>query len=116
VSAGKISELISEIAAASHEQAQGISQISKTVIDLDRIVQRNASSAEETASASEEMSAQSKNMKGSVVDLVSLVGGGEHLMESSPASVVSHTPAERKPAKPNAPRKSLPAPAQDKDF
>jgi methyl-accepting chemotaxis protein len=113
VSAGKISELISEIAAASHEQAQGIEQISKTVTELDQIVQSNASSAEETASASEEMSAQSKAMKESVIELVSLVGG-EHLAEkisSAPSLSAGTKPAQQQ--KTAVPKKSLPAPSKD---
>jgi methyl-accepting chemotaxis protein len=112
-SAGKISELITEIAAASREQAQGISQISNTVTELDKIVQSNASSAEETASASEEMSAQAKTMKESVVELVSLVGGGEHLQERAPA-VIRATEAKeplQKKAKPT--KKPLPPPSND---
>ena len=117
VRAGKISELISEIAAASHEQAQGIEQINKTVIALDQIVQNNASSAEETASASEEMSAQSRAMKESVIELVSLVGSEGNYVQR--ISVAVSAPAERKPLEKKSPtpkKKSLPAPAPRKDF
>ncbi len=42
--------------------------------DMDKVVQQNASSAEESASASEEMSAQAETMKGMVDDLVVVVG------------------------------------------
>ncbi|MBF0549670.1 MAG: MCP four helix bundle domain-containing protein [Deltaproteobacteria bacterium] len=45
----KVGELIGEIAAASTEQAQGISQINKAIIEVDTVTQRNASSAEELA-------------------------------------------------------------------
>ena len=68
-------ELVSEIAAASNEQAEGIEQVNKAVVEMDKVVQQNAANAEESASASEEMSAQAKQMKAMVNELVSLVGG-----------------------------------------
>ncbi|MDQ5987610.1 MAG: hypothetical protein CSYNP_03355 [Syntrophus sp. SKADARSKE-3] len=74
-SAVKVSGLISEIAAASKEQAQGIGQISKAVQEMDKVVQQNAASAEESASASEEMNAQAEEMKWIVSDLSTMVGG-----------------------------------------
>lgn len=73
--AGKVEELVKEIAAASVEQAQGISQINKAVADLDRVTQENASTAEESASAAEEMNAQSEQIKGIVKRLVFIVEG-----------------------------------------
>ncbi|MBF0510654.1 MAG: methyl-accepting chemotaxis protein, partial [Deltaproteobacteria bacterium] len=45
----KVGELIGEIAAASTEQAQGIGQINKAIVEVDTVTQRNASSAEELA-------------------------------------------------------------------
>jgi methyl-accepting chemotaxis protein len=99
------------------KQMPGIEQISKMVIDLDQIVQSNASSAEETASASEEMSAQSKAMKESVIEFVSLVGSEGNYVQRIPVAVSA--PAERKPPekKSTAPKKkSLPAPVPRKDF
>jgi len=74
-SSKKVSELVSEIAAASSEQAQGIEQINKAVAEMDKVVQKNAASAEESASAAEEMNAQAETMKGFVVELMTLVGG-----------------------------------------
>ena len=68
-------ELVAEIAAASGEQAQGITQINRAVTEMDQVVQQTASSAEESASASEELTAQAEQMKGYVDDLALLVGG-----------------------------------------
>lgn len=73
--AAKNAELVAEIAAASHEQAQGIEQISKAVVQLEKVIQQNAANAEESASVSKEMSAQSTGMKSFVKDLAVLVGG-----------------------------------------
>jgi CHASE3 domain sensor protein len=74
--AGKIGKLVDEIAAASQEQAQGISQVNKAVSEMDKVVQQNAASAEESAAAAEEMNAQAEQMKGFVVELINLCGTG----------------------------------------
>ncbi len=71
---GKIGNLIDEIAAASEEQARGISQVSIAVSQMDKVVQQAAANAEESASASEEMSAQAEQMKGYVAELAAVVG------------------------------------------
>ncbi|UCF92371.1 MAG: cache domain-containing protein [Desulfobacterales bacterium] len=73
-SSGKIGELVGEIFAASEEQAQGIEQVNKAVVEMDKVIQQNAANAEESASASEELNAQAAQMKEFVVKLVSLVG------------------------------------------
>ena len=67
--------LVSEIAAASNEQAQGIEQINLAVSEMDKVVQQNAANAEESAAASQEMNSQAAQMKGFVQDLVTIVGG-----------------------------------------
>ena len=71
---GKIGSIIDEIAAASEEQARGISQVSIAVAEMDKVVQQAAANAEESASASEEMSAQAEHMKGFVAELAAVVG------------------------------------------
>lgn len=71
----KVGELISEIAAASHEQAEGIEQVNKAVAEMDRVVQHVAANAEESASASEQMYAQSEQMRNMVNELMTLISG-----------------------------------------
>jgi methyl-accepting chemotaxis protein len=71
----KAGELVAEMAAASNEQAQGVEQVNKAVAEIDKVVQRNAATAEESASASEEMSAQAIQMRQFVANLLALVGG-----------------------------------------
>jgi methyl-accepting chemotaxis protein len=62
--ATKVTDLISEIAAASKEQAQGIKQINQGLQQVDQVTQQNTASAEELASAGEELSSQSVQLKG----------------------------------------------------
>jgi methyl-accepting chemotaxis protein len=71
----KVGQLLSEIAAASKEQSQGIEQVNLAVNNVDRIIQQNAANAEESAAASGELKVQSRQMKGMVGALVVMVGG-----------------------------------------
>lgn len=73
--AKKMSELMAEIAASSQEQSQGVSQINKALVEMEKVVQQNAANAEESASAAEELSAQAQNLKEIVQQLVLLVHG-----------------------------------------
>ncbi|MDB4951780.1 MAG: methyl-accepting chemotaxis protein [Gemmatimonadetes bacterium] len=56
-------ELVQEVAAASAEQASGVTQINRAVGQMDRVTQRNASSAEELASTAEELSSQAEALQ-----------------------------------------------------
>ncbi|MCX8043570.1 MAG: Cache 3/Cache 2 fusion domain-containing protein [Desulfobacterota bacterium] len=56
--ATKVSDLVAEIAAASNEQAQGVSQITQGLGQIDQVTQQNTAHAEESASAAEELSSQ----------------------------------------------------------
>ena len=72
-SASKVGELVSEIAAASNEQAQGIEQVNNSVAEMDKVTQQNAANAEESASASEELNSQAEQMQAMVDSMVGLV-------------------------------------------
>jgi methyl-accepting chemotaxis protein len=75
LSVERSSQLVGEISAASLEQAQGVEQVNKAVSEMDKVVQRNAASAEESASASGEMNSQAEQMRFFVEDLNFLVTG-----------------------------------------
>jgi len=60
--AGKVGDLIAEIAAASGEQAQGIEQVNTAVASMNQVTQQNAANAEESASASEQLSSQAAEL------------------------------------------------------
>jgi len=87
----KVAELVSEIAAASAEQAQGIEQINTAVTQMDKVTQQNAANAEESASASEELNAQAESMMEVVGELMVLVGG------SAAGHSIRHTDYSTKP-------------------
>ncbi len=92
-SATRMRELVTDVSAASQEQAQGIEQVNKAVSEMDRVVQRNASTAEESASASEELTAQAGQMKEFVASLGAIVGGSEKA--GRPGAVVHPNAADK---------------------
>lgn len=59
-----VAGVVSEIAAASNEQKQGMDQIATAISDLDSMTQHNAALVEETAAASEEMANQAQELIG----------------------------------------------------
>ena len=59
----KVTDLVAEIAAASNEQAEGISQVNIGISQIDQVTQQNTANAEEGASAAEELSSQAARLK-----------------------------------------------------
>jgi methyl-accepting chemotaxis protein len=105
-SSGKVAVLVSEIAAASKEQAQGIDQVNTGVAEMDKVVQQNAANAEESASAAEELSSQAQELNAMVAELQGIVGGAQQAQQGYSASrrpaahrqLASHqSPPARKP-------------------
>jgi methyl-accepting chemotaxis protein len=70
----KIGSLVNEIATASEEQAQGISQVNQAVAEMDSITQSSADTAEESAKASEELNRQAEQMQAFIEGLEAVVG------------------------------------------
>ena len=76
---------MAEVAGASREQTQGITQINTAVGQMDKVTQSNAATAEESAAAAEELNAQAEVMKQSVAELLQLVGGNAQENIAAPA-------------------------------
>jgi methyl-accepting chemotaxis protein len=94
----ELDALVGEIAAASEEQRQGISQVNIAVSQMDRVTQSNAASAEESASASQELNALSLGVKAAADRLQQLLTGqAERGDEDKPTTPSVRTPAPRSP-------------------
>lgn len=93
--ARQVDELVAEVASASREQTQGITQINSAVGQMDKVTQPNAANAEESASAAEELHAQAQTMKSAVTELLKLVSGTHETIENEtanpPANVANFT-------------------------
>jgi methyl-accepting chemotaxis protein len=96
-SIGKTADLVQEIAAASKEQATGLSQINTSVSQLSITTQSTASASEELSSTAEEMSAQALNL----LETVGFFDVGEANRSSGDARP---KPATRPYGTKNAPR------------
>ncbi|MBO9688141.1 MAG: HAMP domain-containing protein [Mitsuaria chitosanitabida] len=62
----RVSDLISEISAASAEQSQGIDQIGDAISQLDQVTQQNAALVEESAAAAESLKHQAAQLNQAV--------------------------------------------------
>jgi len=77
----RVTDVMSEIAAASAEQLSGIEQVSRSVTQMDQVVQQNAALVEQTAAATEAMAVQTEQLVQAVARF-RLEGGSE---EQTPA-------------------------------
>jgi methyl-accepting chemotaxis protein len=94
--ATKVNSLVGEIAAASREQSQGISQVNTAVSQMDKVTQSNAAAAEESAAASEELSAQAQQLREVVQELLKLVDSTAHNDAATSSSTHNtHSPTHR---------------------
>ncbi len=90
LSVGKMGELLSEIASASQEQANGIEQINKAIADIDKVTQQNAATAEESASAAQALLEQARGLQSVVEDLTGLVGEVSELPKSQEPKAIGY--------------------------
>ena len=58
-----VTDVVSEIAAASAEQTTGIEQVNKAITQMDEVTQQNAALVEEAAAASKSLEEQAANMR-----------------------------------------------------
>jgi len=75
VQSKKVSDLLEEIAVATNEQTQGVSQINKAISQMEIVLASNAQTAEESSAASKELYSQTLNMNDIIDDLNCIVKG-----------------------------------------
>jgi methyl-accepting chemotaxis protein len=98
----RVTDMMAEIAAASHEQTQGIEQVNQAIIQMDDTTQRNASLVEEAAAASQALQDQASRLS----HLVGIFKIND-ISAANAAAVLQSRPAPAHTA-PMAPRASLP--------
>ncbi|MDC7124306.1 MAG: methyl-accepting chemotaxis protein, partial [Spirochaetales bacterium] len=86
----KTAELVTEISASSNEQNTGAVQINKAMIQLDTIIQNNASSAEDASSLSEELTKHSEELR----DMISFFKLNKDDKHSYQSSILEHKNSE----------------------
>ncbi len=73
----KVTDLIADIAKASHEQAEGITQVTEGLDQIDQVTQQNMACAEEGAAATQQLSSQALYLK-SLMDNFTVKKGTVH--------------------------------------
>lgn len=108
----KAADLVGEIAAASNEQAQGISQVNQGLEQIDSVTQQNTANAEQTSSAAEELYSQAVQIK-KMLTQFKLLSHEQHLSAKSFKHKNSET--QQKPSEEHHVKRvpSLPAPSAE---
>lgn len=99
----RVTDIISEITAASQEQSSGIDQVNKAIMQMDQTTQQNAALVEQAASSAQSMQHQAASLQREVDFFKTSVSS------EAGASALRQSEAPAKPVAPAA-RKSNPAP------
>jgi len=92
--ARQVDELVGQIASASNEQNQGITQVNTAVVQMDKVTQATAASAEESANAANDLQSQAQAMEASVAELELLLGRHSALSAARSAPAPHHLAAK----------------------
>ena len=98
-SVNRVTDIISEITAASKEQIDGIDQINQAITQMDSATQQNTTRVEEAAAAAELLEEEAKNL----VQLVRVFKLTDQQAASAPRVHVSRAPAKAAPKALRAP-------------
>jgi methyl-accepting chemotaxis protein len=82
----KVADLIAEITAASHEQAQGIEQVNKAVNQMDTVTQQNSAQTEELSSTAQALAAQAEELSAQVAQFKLSIPGRVAGAQQQPAA------------------------------
>jgi methyl-accepting chemotaxis protein len=116
----RVNDIMSEIAAASAEQATGIDEVGKAITQMDEVTQQNAALVEEAAAAAESLQSQAIQLTERVASF-KMDDSDEHQQTAAPRKALSSpTPRASKP-KERAPtlkaqKKIKPASPQDDEW
>lgn len=72
--AGTVKTLVDQMSLSSREQTRGITQISKSIVQMQQVTQAAAANAEQSSAAAQELTAQANAMKHVVSRLTAMVG------------------------------------------
>jgi methyl-accepting chemotaxis protein len=82
----KVSALVAEIAQASREQSQGIAQVNTAIVQMERVVERNATLVDHATQATESMNAQAA----ALLQMASRFDLGGEQAPARPAAAATH--------------------------
>jgi methyl-accepting chemotaxis protein len=91
----RVTDIISEIAAASVEQSTGIEQVNAAVMQMDQVTQQNAALVEEAAAAADSMQQQAQALS-KAVSVFRVVQEGSAASPAAPSATVVPAQLERR--------------------
>ncbi|MCP1572209.1 methyl-accepting chemotaxis protein [Herbaspirillum rubrisubalbicans] len=112
----RLTDIVSEISAASEEQRRGIEQVNLAVGEMDQVTQQNAALVEEAAAAAGSLEEQAQRLKAAVATFQ--VEGEQAIAPQTASVTVKAAPVAAKPALKSAakplvkPAAPLPPPSQ----
>jgi methyl-accepting chemotaxis protein len=98
----RVTDIMSEISAASEEQTAGIEQINQAVAQMDEVTQQNAALVEEAAAASQSMQDQASKLTEvvSVFKLSAAHSSSQNIAHAKPRTVTGPSATQRSAARP----------------
>ena len=104
----RVTDIMSEITAASNEQSQGIEQVNTAITQMDEVTQQNAALVEQAAAAAEALQEQAQNLAVSVgtfkVERHAVARRAPQARHPAPGHPAPRHPASRHPTVPAAPK------------
>ena len=85
----EVDQMVGEITVASQEQAQGVTEITKAMAELDQTTQQNAGVSQQAAASSTQLSSQAELLNSLVSDMLNLVHGKGSLAHEVQESTVA---------------------------
>ena len=86
----RVTDIMAEIAAASHEQSAGIEEVNQAIVQMDNVTQQNAALVEEAAASAESMQGQAETLK-QAVSFFKLQAEGANAQTATPAKPCSQS-------------------------
>jgi methyl-accepting chemotaxis protein len=114
----RVNDIMSEIAAASSEQATGIDEVGKAITQMDEVTQQTAALVEEAAAAAESLQSQAIQLTERVASF-KMDDSDEHQQSAAPHKALSSPPpraSKPKQRAPSAQKKIKPASPQDDEW
>ncbi len=73
-----VNEMVAEIASASHEQSQGVQEVTKAMQQLDSTTHQNSDIARSSSQNAEKLNVQAEELNSAIEELLSVVSGKSH--------------------------------------
>ncbi|MFD2069679.1 methyl-accepting chemotaxis protein [Azotobacter chroococcum] len=106
----RVTDIIDEISAASHEQSEGLGQVNTAVAQMDEVTQQNAALVQEASAASSSLAEQARHLE----EAVAVFRLSAEQQRAQPQEVRGERRAASQPAQASRAEKHQPSPAKER--